>query len=380
MTAALLSELTGLSAQAISQYEKNRSTPSPDVLARLGTVLNLPQHFFLSPSRSYERGTVFYRSMSSTTKSARIRAEGRFGWLRDVVEYLSGFVAFPAADFPDLQLPTDPLLLADDEIENAADELRRYWNMHQGPIANAVLLLENHGAVIARDALGAETLDSLSELDVGDRRPYIILGTDKGSPVRWRFDTAHELGHIILHAHLPREQLAKAEHFKKIEQQAHRFAAAFLLPLASFGDDLFAINLDALLAIKPKWKVSISMMIMRARNAGFLSEDAERRLWINYSRRGWRRHEPYDDSMKPEIPRLLRTAFDLVLSEGAMTPEDIVSDLALSATDVETLSGLPAGYLSNYSRVALFRESAPKNKVVENHTTPGEVIRLPRRR
>ncbi len=33
-----------------------------------------------------------------------------------------------------------------------------------------------------------------------DAKPYIFLSSDKGSNVRTRFDMAHELGHLIMHA------------------------------------------------------------------------------------------------------------------------------------------------------------------------------------
>lgn len=383
LTLVALHDLVGVSAQSLSQYEAGRSSPSPHVLERISVAVNMPEHFFLLPERETRPSTIFARSMSSATKTARTRAERRFEWLRDVASYLSEFVAFPTPNFPDLGLPDDPLLLSDDEIEEAADAARRHWGMRDDPIANMVLLLENNGAIIARDKLGAETLDGLSEFVVEDGRPYIIVGTDKGSPVRWRFDAAHELGHMVLHANVAPEQLLRPETFKRIEEQAHRFAAAFLLPLASFGDDLSAVNLDAFRALKAKWKVSISAMIIRARHAGFLSEQTERSLWVNYSRRGWRRIEPYDETMQPEEPRLLRRAFDLVLSEGAQTPEDVLSRVALHANDVEALCGLPNGYLANFSPVSLLsshRVPERQERPEDDAATPGQVIQLPVRR
>ena len=316
--------------------------------------------------------------MSAATKSARARAERRFTWLRDIVSYLSEFVSLPAVNFPELRLPDNPLLLSDVEIEEAAGDVRRYWQMGDGPIGNMVLLLENQGAIIARDQLGAETLDGLSEFAPDQLRPYIILGTDKGSYARWRFDAAHELAHIVLHARLDPRLLSRPEHFKQIERQAHRFAAAFLLPLASFGEDLFAVNLDTFQALKPKWGVSIAMMIIRTRHAGLIPEDVERRLWINLSRRGWRRTEPYDDLTEPEEPRLLRRSFEMLLSERAQTPQDIIMNLALPGSDIESLSGLPRGYLAqDFAPVSLLGKRPPGAS--DETATPAEVVRLPLR-
>src|SRR6476646_6900902 len=55
------------------------------------------------------------------------------------------------------------------------------------------------------------------------RRPLILLTDDKSNYVRSRFDAAHELGHLVMHA--------KADpNDRSIERQAHDFAASFLLP------------------------------------------------------------------------------------------------------------------------------------------------------
>lgn len=358
VTGVGLAEIADIRPQSVFEYEAGRSTPSPRVVAALATALNVPEHFFLRPERPAARGNVFFRSMSSATKAARARARVRSRWLSDIVGYVSEYVELPKPNFPQLGLPADPLLLSDADIEQAAEDVRRFWSMRDGPIANTVLLLENQGAVVARDALGAESLDGLSELVAEDARPHVVVGTDKGTAVRWRFDVAHELGHILLHASLAPDRLLRPEQFKRIEEQAHRFAAAFLLPMTSFGEDLFAVNLDVFRSLKPKWKVSIAMMIRRALHAGLISEDIERSLWINFGRRGWRRNEPYDQEMEAEEPRLLRRSFELLLAEGGQTPDDIVTSLALPPGDIEALGGLPSGYLSTFARVALRRSSA----------------------
>ena len=383
VSAASLSELAEVTAQAIYSYENDRTSPSPAVLARLANALNVPQGFFRLAERGPTTETIFFRSMSAATKGARRRSQHRFTWLRDITGYLREFVEIPAGNLPVLDLPADPLLLSDSEVEDAAEEVRRYWRMGEGPIANMVLLLENHGAVLARDRLGAETLDGLSAFFANEQRPYILIGTDKGTPARWRFDAAHELGHLVLHAHVPQQTLARTDLFKRIEQQAHRFAAAFLLPMASFGDDLFGVNLDSLRSMKAKWNVSIAMMIVRARHAGFISEDSERKLWVNYNRRKWRTREPLDDTTPPEEPRVLRKSFELVLTAGAQTPEDITSRLALPTSDIEALGGLPHGFLGSHSRVALRPGVGRPNDDADQEVAPPNetnVIDFPTRR
>ncbi len=353
LTAASLAEKTHVSRQSLSHYEKGRSTPSSKVLERIAEAVELPVGYFTRPMESYTRGTIFYRSMSSATKTARNRALRRLDWIKWIGRYVTEFVDIPKSDFPDLCLPNDPLQLSDRIIDDAAIGLRKHWGLRMDPISNVVLLLENKGAVVSRDKLGAQTLDSLSEVVREEDRTYVLIGTDKGTPARWRFDAAHELGHIMLHANVDPAFMAKSVNHSLIENQAHRFAASFLLPLESFGDELFGVSLDAFLALKPRWKTSIAMMIRRARDAGFLSPQAERGLWVNYARRGWRRGEPFDDVLEVEEPRLLRSSFDLLLSNGLQTSSDVVSALDLPNTDIEALGGLPPGFLSSFIRLNL---------------------------
>ncbi|MAT05932.1 MAG: hypothetical protein CL424_12910 [Acidimicrobiaceae bacterium] len=359
LTIVALSELVDVvSHQAISQYEHGRSSPSAEVVRALGNALNVPHDFFLRPSRQSTRGTVFYRSMSSATKSARTRAERRVDWLRDLTEVIDQHVTLPAVNIPVLDLPSDPLLISDDEIEDAADRLRSHWGLGEAPVSNVVLFLESQGVILARDHLMAESLDSLSVWPDGDR-PYMVVGVDKGTPVRWRFDAAHELGHLLFHRHVDQTTLARKELFKRVESQAHRFAGAFLLPLGPFSDDLFGASLDAFEAIKPKWKVSMSMMITRARHAGMISDETRRRLMINLGRKGYRRNEPYDDTMEAEHPRLLRRSVELILESGAMTPADLEDSVSLPISDIETLTGIDRGYLERFAPVTLGQMDRP---------------------
>lgn len=370
MTGVALSEVLGVSPQAIHNYESGRSTPSPSVTEKMSAALNLPVPFFTTPPRPVngtrdEERVIFYRSMAAATKAARTRAEHRERWLEDLTDYVSCYVALPDVNIPDAA-PMNILSIRGDDIEQVAEDARRHWRMMDGPIGNMVSLLENQGVVVARDAFGADTLDSLSVFSHG--RPFVMIGTDKGTAVRWRFDAAHELGHLVLHRHLDRRSFALAKDVRQIEEQANRFAAAFLLPMAAFGEDFFSASLDALRSIKSKWRVSIAMMIMRARYSGLISEEHERRLWINYSRRGWRRNEPLDDTLETEHPGLLRSAVELILEQHNQARSELASTLALSDRDVESLCALKAGTLAA-------SEAAPV--AFRGHATEARIYQFP---
>ena len=101
--------------------------------------------------------------MSAATKGARNRAQHRLRWVRDIATTCPGSSRYQRPTSPGSTCHADPTMLSDDEIEQAAEDARRYWRMGDGPIANMILLLENQGAVVARDLLGADTLDGLSQ-------------------------------------------------------------------------------------------------------------------------------------------------------------------------------------------------------------------------
>lgn len=370
-----LAEILGVTRAAVSQYESGSATPRFEILEQISRVLNFPPHFFSRPLPQRAEPTVFYRSMNSATKAARTKAERRFLWMADdFVPYLGQFVELPPVNFPDLPLPENPQAMSDEQIEDAAATVRRYWGLGEGPISNVVWLLENNGAIVTRGYLEAADLDSFCAWV--ENRPYVFLNADKQSAARSRFDVAHELAHLVLHRGVESRRLARTAEHAIYERQAHRFAGAFLLPAGSFLDAVYMPTLDAFRALKPIWRVSIAMMIMRAEHLNLIAPEQSRRLWIAYSRRGWKRGEPLDRDLPVEEPRLQRSAFELLIEEGVQTPDDILLNLGISSTDVEAIAGLQPGYVSEPAPAArLLQFPAPQSVQGDRpSSTVGELV------
>jgi transcriptional regulator with XRE-family HTH domain len=162
LTASSLAALLEVSRQAVTRYEAEDATPSPDMMKKICETLKLPHHFFFRHVRDFPNETIFYRSMSSATKAARIKAEQRLKWFRDIVLYLQEYVNFPELKFPDFNLPTSPSRISDEMIESIATEVRRFWGLGNNPITNLVGLLEQYCTIVSRDHMDAQTLDALS--------------------------------------------------------------------------------------------------------------------------------------------------------------------------------------------------------------------------
>lgn len=349
LTAVALAEMLGVrSAANITQYEHQKQSPSPEVLERIVERLNRPRDFFFKPITTFDQDGICYRSMSSATKTARMRAETKLIWLKEITSYLRKYMDFPKVNLPSFTLPDDVEGITLSDAENIANECRKFFGLGDGPIIDVVLLLENNGIIVTRLLLGVETQDAFSQWPADEENPYIVLAMDKASAVRSRFDAAHELGHLLLHRHLNRDVVTRNSrlHFL-MEQQCHRFASAFLLPETGFTRELWAPTLNSFLTLKPRWKTSIATMMKRSEELGILEERNVRRSWINLSRRGWRKEEPLDDKLRFEEPRLLRRGIEMLIDSGLKTREQIVADLALTPLDVETLTGLPTGFLTS---------------------------------
>ncbi len=345
-TAVQLAELIGAGKSLVSMYERGRCSPSPDMLDRIVQVLRVPPGHFLRPPLSKPHKPVFPRSQASATQRVRIQGERKMDWIREILGYLGRHIDLPAVDIPDIEPPADPCLITDSMIEDAALSLREHWGLGERVISNVALLMENAGVVASRFDLRANKLDAMSLWDDYTGRPLVILSGDKESAARSRFDAAHELAHLVLHRNVPKAVLSHSQMFKLIEDQAHRFGRAFLLPARSFSRDFVLPTLNALKGQKLKWKVSMGLMIFRAEELELISHDQATRLWINRTRQGWTTREPFDDEIEPEQPVLLARSIRLLIESNITSAEELLAGVALPAKDVEELAGLPSGYLS----------------------------------
>ena len=369
-----LADLCDISRQSISCYENSKKIPTQLVLERIAEKLNLPIQFFLRPYEQRDNSRIFFRALSAATKKARTRAARRLEWLEETVDYLREFIDFLPVNIPNFDIGKIPPTLHNDEIEEIAINCRHEWGLGDGPISSMVRLLENQGAIMALLRLDANNLDSFSVWY--SSTPIIVVGNDKCSAVRLRFDIAHELGHLILHRSIDKI----GRYFKEIEDQASRFASAFLLPAKAFAKDFSYPTLNSFLSIKRKWKVSIKCMIKRSHDLNLISDNYAQKLYINYNQRRWTRNEPFDDELKPEEPIFSRRCIDLMIKEKIQSREGILSNLAFASNDIEELLTLPRGFFARTSNVELMPQLKNQKKSTVPHGGPGTVVPFSRKK
>lgn len=313
-----LAAAVGVTPAAVTQYELGQSQPSPPVQARIALALGVPTAFLGPgmPPPDLTANAAHFRSLRATSQRERDQALA-FGQIAcDVLEVLETHVELPQPSLPELAVATD---LLPTDVANLARQTRAALGLHSGPVPHVVRLLESHGVLVVRLPELSRRVDAFSHTYRG--RPAVFLNPAKGDKARARFDAAHELGHLVMHHDAePGSRL--------VENQAHSFAAEFLMPAAEVAEDLpRKLDWSALHAAKRRWGTSLKSLVFRARALDMLSEHAYRRAMMQLN--VWGDPEPGYLGV-PEEPSLLERAVRLLEQHGS-TPSSLSDAAGLSA-------------------------------------------------
>lgn len=323
-------ERVQVTSAAISQFEKGDAKPRPSTVELLAEVLNFPVGFFVvtampssRPDDELERldGYGHFRSLRSLTAKQRREALSVTQLVRDLIHVLDQHVRLPALSIPRLRADVDEPA----RIEVAVAQLRREWNIADGPITDVLRLAEQHGVVGTRHKIATNVVSAYSV--PFPERPVVVMHRNGAKRDRDRFSCSHEIGHLVLHE--PGTTLAP----KDIERQADQFASSFLMPAAQIADELPAtLDWVRFVELKQRWQVSISSLLRRARDLGVMPEATYGQGLRIISARGWRTNEP-GDLGPAESPRLLT----LAVSAAKMDAEDLANETGWPADLVASI-------------------------------------------
>ncbi|MHB1306800.1 MAG: helix-turn-helix domain-containing protein [Limisphaerales bacterium] len=317
-----LAELLNVSVPAVAQWENGAKNPTAENVLAISQVLRVPMGLLMSPMppQMHQRGPITFRARASA-KTAKLSKQAQR--LAEIVAeaflWLEQHVEFPVASLPEIPDAND--------AEGAASACRRFWGLGDLPISKLGELVESKGIRLCLATFGDLRFDAYSCTYAGRR--FIFLGTVKEDRARSRFDTAHELAHLVLHQHLTDDDIDEKDN--QVEDQANAFASAFLLPRAVFSQDLVDTSLEGFKRLKSKWGVSIQAMVRRARDLELISEQTYLRHCRTISARGWRgaKAEPLDEVV-PRINRSLGPkAFDLLKEVADVPPWELADAIPL---------------------------------------------------
>jgi Zn-dependent peptidase ImmA (M78 family)/DNA-binding XRE family transcriptional regulator len=324
--------------QYIQQIESGAKYPSEEIVNALSIVLNvLPEFFFSSENQIVSEEQCYFRKLQTTPVSIKNQALSQATFLEMLANELDGIL-----DLPDIKIPnSSPANIA--EVEEIAGRARNFWGLGStAPIENMIRVVENAGIIVCHFKGLSEKVDAFS---MSCRRPLIVRNPSKESVCRIRFDIAHECGHLIMH-----QGIMNGDGDKKKEDEANRFASAFLLPRVAFIQEFPRaqyFDWNAIFKLKLRWKVSASAIMRRAYDLNIIDAVAYRRANIYLSKTGQMRREKYDDRydlIQKEEPELIYNSLKIIQTNAPELINRICSNMKIKKEILEHLLEIKLPY------------------------------------
>ena len=321
LTQGEVARASGVTQALISRIENGLDVPSEEVLSFLSSALRFPRAFFFEESRALGLPQYHYRKRARLGARILQKIEADTNIRRMHVQKLCRSfeighrVSTPVIDLDSAQLTP----------QQAAQQLRGYWTIPRGPIDDLTAIVESAGIVIIPMDFGTHLLDALS-FRIPGVQPLIFMNCHVPGD-RYRFTLAHELAHLILH-NLPMSD-------DKMEEDADKFAAEFLMPALEIRPYLKSPSLGTLGRVKSLWKVSIKSLIFNAYHLKLITPSQYRGLNVNYSKAGYSRGEPFPIEL--EKPSLLPEMISCHLNNLTYSLDEMARLLLLEVDEFQEL-------------------------------------------
>lgn len=319
-----LAEAVGVSAMAISKYERGENTPSSTVLLALAKALEVRTEYFFRET-AMELEEIEFRKHPELPEKTKHRV------LADAHEQLERWAeldhVMPGSWATTFQVPPElPLHVNNnEEVEGVAEKVREAWHLGFDPIPDLVDAVEAHGiSVLLSKYAEAKSFDGLAGAING--HSVVVVGAALPGD-RQRFTLAHELGHLMLKERLS-ENLSE-------EDACNRFAGAFLVPkqavLRALGKSRQWLEPQELWLLKHKYGLSMGAWTYRARDLGIINQNTMNQLWQLLKLNGWDKHEP-EPQYPQEIPRRFKGYVYRALAENLIGESKAAELLGISVS------------------------------------------------
>lgn len=294
-----LGSLVGVSRQFVHSLETNAKEPTRELREALAAALEVTPSFFASPLvHPVREEDCHFRRLATAPRTILAQAAARGTVAETIVNALDKRLKLPTVDFPEALTPGTM-----EDVERSAEAARLHWRLGlDAPISNMTRVVENAGAVVVHFDDISDRIDALS---IARKRPLIVRSSAKSAAVRLRFDLAHEAGHLVMH-----QGIVTGD--KGTEEQAHRFASAFLIPRHAFAKEFprtrRILDWSGMFSMKRRWKVSVRAIARRAFDLGLIDAAQYRTANVHLVKTGQSKAEKYDDIIEAERPELLHSA------------------------------------------------------------------------
>lgn len=320
-----------VSAQAIGKYERDEMMPGSTVLLALAKALQISPEYLLSERAIELTGVDFRKAPHAGAKEERSVEASVLG---QVERYLELEELLPGVE-QQWNAPIDATFEIGriEDAEQAADALRRLWNLGIDPIPFMAEMLEDKGVKVIALDLPENVSGSKAFVQRPGRQDVPVIVVNQGhNGERQRFTLTHELAHLVLRF----SGLSDADQ----EKAADRFAGAFLMDkdmmLQALGPHRTSISIGELAELKKIFKVSIASLVVRCAQLGILPKAAYGRLWAQIKDQGWNSQASTEpNTLKTEVPQRMERLCLRAVSEGAISEARAAELLNISVRELD---------------------------------------------
>jgi Zn-dependent peptidase ImmA (M78 family) len=294
-----------LSRQALHRYEKGEVVPDQEKIELISKALNLSTDFFYRDTK-IELGEIEYRI------NAKISQKDEAIINETTKEYLSRYLELEEI----LSIDTvfnNPIknfgsVTTYEQVNQAANEVRKAWCLGTGSIFNVVELLEDHKIKVVKLDVSDDFEGLQTEVIYNDniKVPIVAYNINKtNKPDRIRLTLLHELAHLLL-------EFGDVTHAQK-EKLCFQFAGAMLLPESiiktELGDHRNKLSMNELGNVKKQYGISMQAITMRAKDTSIINEHYTKQFFFLFKQMNWKIDEPFDYNGVEESNRFEQILF-----------------------------------------------------------------------
>jgi Zn-dependent peptidase ImmA (M78 family)/transcriptional regulator with XRE-family HTH domain len=319
-----ISQATKLPQTLISRFEAGIAQPNDDQISVIAKVLEYPKSLFFQEDRIFGfNASVFYHRKRADMPAKTLR---RIHAVLNLTRMRVNRLMLAAAISPEIEL----MRMSVEEFgspENIAHQVRSLLHLPMGTVKNLTAAVEDVGVIIVTHKFGSSRTDAVSEWIPG-HQPLILMNVDESiGGDRYRWTLAHELGHLIMHT-FPSE---------KMEEEANRFAAEFLMPASEIRHQLRNVRLSNLALLKGIWKVSMGALLERAKQLGTINATQHRYMRVKFSKLHYNTREPAELDIPIEKPTLLNELVNAHIKELHYDVNDLAQLLNMNPDECAAL-------------------------------------------
>jgi Zn-dependent peptidase ImmA (M78 family)/DNA-binding XRE family transcriptional regulator len=306
----------GFDQADVSRWERGIREPAAAHIDALGAIVGVAPRFL---TRQIPVTAPIHRSARVESKRVQRQVNGRLELSRIAIGQILDDVDVEAPfRFPTIEEPGPP------DPERAAESVRRVWRIPDGPIVDLARYLEAAGAIVLKVDFGIDAIIAAYTQLAGNSR-WFFLNVRSTDNARTRFSLAHELGHAVLHW-----DRFDAPVGSEAEREAHRFAAALLMPRGDFMSELSGsrLSISDLVYVGERWGVSPQALIVRAADLDLISPHQKRRHFQRLNAKGVLRVGLA--SVPAEQPQLVSLALNMQRKENGYSEHELSTLAGLS--------------------------------------------------